>query len=141
MANNNNNEKIVIDEEVERKYKFGRTLGQGTFATVKMATSLSDGSKWAVKIIKRSALSSEDEESLKTEIQILQLTKHPNIVTVKEVFYCKHYVYLVMELMTGGELFDRIVSKDHYSEQETKMALAQIVVAIKYCHERSIVHR
>ncbi len=129
------------DDEVEKKYKFGRTLGQGTFATVKMATSLADGSKWAVKIIKRSALTSEDEESLKTEIQILQLTNHPNIVSVREIFYCKNYVYLVMELMTGGELFDRIVQKDHYSEQEAKLALIQVVTALKYCHEKNIVHR
>lgn len=129
------------DGEVEKKYKFGRTLGQGTFATVKLATHIPDGTKWAVKIIKRSALTSEDEESLKMEIQILQLTNHPNIVSVKEVFYCKNYVYLVMDLMTGGELFDRIVSKDHYSEQEAKQALAQIVVAIKYCHDKNIVHR
>eukprot|EP01031_Cornospumella_fuschlensis_P035081 gene35081-42489_t len=129
------------DSEVERHYKFGRTLGQGTFATVKMATCLSDNTKWAVKVIKRSALTSEDEESLKMEIQILQLTNHPNIVSVKEVFYCKNYVYLVMDLMTGGELFDRIVTKDHYSEQEAKGALSQIVIAIKYCHDKNIVHR
>lgn len=129
------------DGEVEKHYKFGRTLGQGTFATVKLATCLSDHSKWAVKVIKRSALTSEDEESLKMEIQILQLTNHPNIVAVKDVFHCKNYVYLVMDLMTGGELFDRIVTKDHYSEQEAKVALKQIVTAIKYCHEKSIVHR
>lgn len=131
----------VQEGEVEKRYKFGRTLGQGTFATVKLATYLADGTKWAVKIIKRSALTSEDEESLKMEIQILQLTNHPNIVSVKEVFYCKNYVYLIMDLMTGGELFDRIVMKDHYSEQEAKQALAQIIIAIKYCHEKNIVHR
>lgn len=129
------------DGEVEKRYKFGRTLGQGTFATVKMATNIAENSKWAVKIIKRSALTSEDEESLKMEIQILQLTNHPNIVSVKEVFYCRNYVYLVMDLMTGGELFDRIVTKDHYSEQEAKNALRQVAVAIKYCHDKNIVHR
>lgn len=131
----------IQDGEVEKRYKFGRTLGQGTFATVKLATNISENSKWAVKIIKRSALTSEDEESLKMEIQILQLTNHPNIVSVKEVFYCKNYVYLVMDLMTGGELFDRIVTKDHYSEQEAKQALSQICIAIKYCHDQNIVHR
>jgi calcium/calmodulin-dependent protein kinase I len=137
-------QKILVtsqEREVERKYEFGRTLGQGTFATVKLAQYNEDGSQWAVKIIKRSALTSEDEESLKMEIQILQFTNHPNIVSVREVFYCRNYVYLIMELMTGGELFDRIVMKDHYSENEAKNALKQIVIAIKYCHEKSIVHR
>jgi calcium/calmodulin-dependent protein kinase I len=127
--------------EIERRYKFGRTLGSGTFATVKQATCLKDSTKWAVKVIKRSALTSEDEESLKMEIQILQLTSHPNIVSVKEVFYCKNYVYLVMDLMTGGELFDRIVNKDHYSENEAKQALKEIAIAIEYCHNKNIVHR
>lgn len=76
---------LLQDYEVEKKYKFGRTLGQGTFATVKLVQSIEDGSQWAIKIIKRSALTSDDEESLKMEIQILQLTNHPNIVNVKEV--------------------------------------------------------
>lgn len=129
------------DSDVTKRYKMGRTLGQGTFATVKMATCIADRTKWAVKIIKRSALTSEDEESLKMEIQILQLTNHENIVSVKEVFYCKNYVYLVMDLMTGGELFDRIVNKDHYTEKEAKTALREIVTAIKYCHDQNIVHR
>ena len=127
--------------EIERKYKFGRTLGSGTFATVKQATCLKDSTKWAVKVIKRSALTSEDEESLKMEIQILGLTHHPNIVSVKEVFYSKSFVYLVMDIMTGGELFDRIVNKDHYTENEAKQALSQIAIAIQYCHEKNIVHR
>eukprot|EP01038_Epipyxis_sp_PR26KG_P006384 gene6384-8794_t len=128
-------------DECEKYYKFGRILGQGTFATVKLATSLKDKSKWAIKVVKRSALSHEDEESLKMEIKILELTNHPNIVAVKEVFYSRSFVYLVMDLMTGGELFDRIVLKDHYSEEEAKVALWQIVNAIKYCHEKNIVHR
>ena len=102
---------------------------------------MKDSTKWAVKVIKRSALTSEDEESLKMEIQILQLTSHPNIVSVKEVFYCKNFVYLVMDLMTGGELFDRIVNKDHYSENEAKQALKEIAIAIDYCHNKNIVHR
>mmetsp|Transcript_24853 Transcript_24853/g.55829 ORF Transcript_24853/g.55829 Transcript_24853/m.55829 type:complete len:353 (+) Transcript_24853:203-1261(+) len=127
--------------EIERQYKFGRTLGSGTFATVKQATCLADQTKWAVKVIKKSALTAEDEESLKMEIQILHLTHHPNIVAVKEVFYSKQYVYLVMDIMTGGELFDRIVNKDHYTENEAKQALREITIAIQYCHDKNIVHR
>mmetsp|Transcript_26053 Transcript_26053/g.43400 ORF Transcript_26053/g.43400 Transcript_26053/m.43400 type:complete len:353 (+) Transcript_26053:183-1241(+) len=127
--------------EIEKQYKFGRTLGSGTFATVKQATCLKDSTKWAVKIIKKSALTAEDEESLKMEIQIMQHTHHNNIVSVKEVFYSKQFVYLVMDIMTGGELFDRIVNKDHYTENEAKQALKEIAVAINYCHEKDIVHR
>mmetsp|Transcript_1250 Transcript_1250/g.1684 ORF Transcript_1250/g.1684 Transcript_1250/m.1684 type:complete len:396 (-) Transcript_1250:1476-2663(-) len=131
----------VQESEIETKYKFGRTLGHGTFATVRLATRLTDRSEFAVKIVKRSSLSREDENALKMEIQILQSTSHPHIISINEVFYCKNNVYMVMDLMTGGELFDRIVMKDHYSEQEAKEALAQIVIAIQYCHSRNIVHR
>eukprot|EP01036_Dinobryon_divergens_P025944 gene25944-34543_t len=134
-ANNGN------DSEIESKYKFGRTLGHGTFATVRLATRLSDGADFAVKIVKRSSLSREDENALKMEIQILQSTAHHHIISIKEVFYCRNFVYMVMDLMTGGELFDRIVMKDHYSEREAKDALHQIVIAIQYCHSRNIVHR
>jgi calcium/calmodulin-dependent protein kinase I len=131
----------VSKDECEKHYKFGRTLGQGTFATVKLATKISNNTKWAVKIIKRSALTAEDEQALKMEILIMEHTNHPNIVSVKEIFHCKNFVYIVMDLMTGGELFDRIVLKDHYSEVEAKGALKNILIAIKYCHDKNIVHR
>jgi len=94
-----------------------------------------------MKIIKRHALSLEDEESLKMEISILRQTNHPNIISIKEVFYCVDCVFLVTELMTGGELFDRIVTKDHYSEREAKLALSDIIIAVHYCHTNNIVHR
>lgn len=126
---------------VEEAYKMGRTLGQGTFATVRLAQSRTEGTRWAVKIIDREALTQDDEKSLKMEITILQETNHPNIVSVKEVFYTKKTVCLVMDLMSGGELFDRIVSKDHYSEKEGKIALIDIVTALEYCHSKNIVHR
>jgi calcium/calmodulin-dependent protein kinase I len=128
-------------DDCEKNYKFGRTLGQGTFATVKIAKKISDNSKWAIKIISRSALTTDDEQSLKMEIQIMELTNHPNVVSIKEIFHSNSHVYIVMDLMTGGELFDRIVSKDHYSEFEARIALKQIVTAIKYCHDKNIVHR
>jgi serine/threonine protein kinase len=108
---------------------------------VKMATCVADRTKWAVKIVKRTALSASDENSLKTEIQIITNTSHKYIVQVKEVFSSRKYVFIVMELMTGGELFDRIVTKDHYSEMAARNAIEMIISAVKYCHDRSVVHR
>lgn len=131
----------LADGEFEKLYKLGRTLGQGTFATVKLATCIADRTKWAIKIIKKSALSASDENSLKTEIQIMTKTDHKFIVKVKEVFSSRKYVYIVMELCTGGELFDRIVSKDHYSEKAAKAAIQMVITAVEYCHNNSVVHR
>jgi serine/threonine protein kinase len=103
----NNHSKIshVLESEIETKYKFGRTLGHGidfegmyhlkfkltplttigTFATVRLATRLTDNNEFAVKIVKRSSLSRDDENALKMEIQILQSTSHPNIIGINEV--------------------------------------------------------
>lgn len=131
----------MAQQQLDEAYKLGRTLGEGTFATVRCATCLKTKKKWAVKIIDRFALTADDEQSLKMEIKILEETNHDHIVKVKEVFYSKKYVSLIMELMSGGELFDRIVAKDHYSEKEGKDALIDIVKALDYCHSRNIVHR
>lgn len=108
---------------------------------MKLATCKADNSKWAIKVIKRSSLAPEDEQALATEVSIMERVRHPNIIVLKEVFDCPASVYMVMEVMTGGELFDRIVQKEHYSEGEAKDALRQITAAIAYCHEMGIVHR
>lgn len=125
----------------EKNYKAGRTLGQGSFATVKLCISLRDQKKWAVKIIKRNSLEPGDAEALKSEITILHSMHHENIVALKEVYETPTNVYLVQDLMLGGELFDRIVQKEHYSEAEAKAAIVQVIRAIEYCHSRDVVHR
>lgn len=128
-------------DECEKFYKFGKTLGQGSFATVKAATCKADQSKWAIKCIKKSSLSAEDEEALQTEVEILERVAHPNIVQLREVFDCAAQFYMVMEVCSGGELFDRIVEKEHYTEAEARDCLRPLIEAIKYCHDNHIVHR
>lgn len=66
---------------------------------------------------------------------------HPNVVVLKEIFDEGDVLYLVMELMSGGELFDRIVEKESYSEKEAAETIRPIVDAIRYCHENDIIHR
>jgi len=68
-------------------------------------------------------------------------TDHPNLVRLYEIFDCDDYMYLVMELMTGGELFDRIVEKESYTEKEAADTIRPIVDAIRYCHEMGFIHR
>jgi serine/threonine protein kinase len=129
------------DNECEKYYEFGRVLGQGAFALVKLAKSREDGKRWAVKIMKKDALNAEDEVSLQNEISILASVCHDNVVQTRQVFDSPHYCFVVMECMSGGELFDRIVEREHYSELQAKEAFSQMVVAIRYCHEKGIVHR
>jgi calcium/calmodulin-dependent protein kinase I len=116
-------------------------IHSGSFATVKLAEHRTDGSKWAVKIITKSGLSKEDAEALDVEVEVLSKVKHPNIVEFKEIFDCTKTFYLVMELMEGGELFDRIVEKEKYSEKEAQTVIIELASALDYCHELNVVHR
>ena len=66
---------------------------------------------------------------------------HPNVVKIYEIFDEDDCIYLVLELLAGGELFDRIVEKDHYSEKEAADTIRPVVDAIRYCHSLGIIHR
>ncbi|RHY58817.1 hypothetical protein DYB34_003143 [Aphanomyces astaci] len=128
-------------DECVKYYKFGKTLGTGSFATVKSAVNKADNTKWAVKCIEKASLAPDDEEALRVEVEVLQMVEHPNIVKLKEVFDCPKTFYMVMEEMSGGELFDRIVEKEKYSEREARTVVHKLATALAYCHTLGIVHR
>lgn len=102
-----------------------------------------------MKIIKKTELGGDFEKNLQTEIEILKRVDHPSIIKLHEVKQGKENFYLVMELyafelmtrVTGGELFDRIVDKEAYSEADAAVVVHKIVTAIKYLHGMGIVHR
>lgn len=128
-------------DQCKKEYTLGKTLGTGSFATVKLATHKADKSKWAVKIINRKNMEQEDADALQTEVEILQKVSHKNIIELKEVFDEKDHFYMVQELCAGGELFDRIVEKEKYSEGEAAKAVLKVASALAYCHAQDIVHR
>jgi calcium/calmodulin-dependent protein kinase I len=129
-------------DDFGKRYKVSRTLGTGSFATVKLCTQRDDATcVRAVKIMNLQTMKSEDAAALETEMKILGALDHPHIVKLYETYRNKKYVYLVMELMTGGEMFDRIVEKLHYDEATARRDLTQIAEALKYCHDNKIVHR
>eukprot|EP00350_Pseudokeronopsis_sp_OXSARD2_P000617 CAMPEP_0170540916 /NCGR_PEP_ID=MMETSP0211-20121228/810_1 /TAXON_ID=311385 /ORGANISM="Pseudokeronopsis sp., Strain OXSARD2" /LENGTH=212 /DNA_ID=CAMNT_0010843473 /DNA_START=58 /DNA_END=696 /DNA_ORIENTATION=+ len=116
-------------------------LGQGSFAKVQRGTNKKTGEKVAIKIIAKEALELEDKIALQNEIDILTQVDHPNIVKLYEIFEDETTYYLVMELMTGGELFDQIMEKEFYSEKEAAETIRPIIDAIQYCHSLNIIHR
>jgi calcium/calmodulin-dependent protein kinase I len=123
-------------------------LGKGSFATVHLAIHKVSKKRYAAKIIHRKDMSVSVIRALTSEIEILRSIRHPSIVFVREIFGSTDVldndiptVSIVMELMGGGELFDRIIDKQFYSEREAKIALKQILEAIDYCHDLNIVHR
>jgi calcium/calmodulin-dependent protein kinase I len=133
----------ISTEDIKQTYKLGRMLGKGGYAIVKKGKCFADGKEHAVKIIRRDTLSKQDLKNLSIEIELIQRLNHEHIVSTKEIFAPadEPFVYIVMELMAGGELFDRIVEKECYSEEETQKAFADILKAMKFLHDEGIVHR
>ena len=95
--------------------------------------------KRAIKIIPKSMI--EDEKRFRKEIDILRNLDHPHIIKLFETFEDTRNIYLVMELCEGGELFDKIVSKGCFNEDQTRIIFKQIVLALNYCHKHNICHR
>ena len=96
---------------------------------------------YAIKIVTKSRLSLEDETALKEEIEVLRELKHDNIIQLYGVFDEPEHIFLVLERMHGGELFDRIVQKAFYNEKEARDVCKILLEAISYCHSRNVAHR
>ncbi|KAJ6791628.1 CBL-interacting protein kinase 1-like [Iris pallida] len=124
------------------KYEIGRTLGEGNFGKVKLARHVDTGRKFAVKILDRERiLALKIHEQIKREIGTLKLLKHPNIVRLHEVSASRTKIYMVLEYVDGGELFDKIALKGRLLEREGRRLFQQIIDAISYCHDKGVYHR
>lgn len=124
-------------------YTLGQKLGQGQFGTTYLCTEHSTGNNYACKSIsKRKLISKEDVEDVRREIQIMHhLAGHKNIVTIKGAYEDPLYVHIVMELCGGGELFDRIIQRGHYSERKAAELIRIIVGVVQACHSLGVMHR
>jgi len=107
---------------------------------VKLAVEKETGIKYAVKMINKSNVG-QDMTRLATEMEILKRVNHPNIICLKEIIDTKNCLFIVTELVTGGELFDKIVELGSYSEKDAAVLVTKMVSAIDYLHEMGIVHR
>mmetsp|Transcript_23714 Transcript_23714/g.66745 ORF Transcript_23714/g.66745 Transcript_23714/m.66745 type:complete len:333 (-) Transcript_23714:741-1739(-) len=117
-------------------------LGRGRFSVVRSATHKKEGVTYAVKVVENSSLTNEENlEALETEIDILRQLSHPHIVALKEVVATPSDTYIVMELLGGGELFNRIVDDGPFPESKAAALFAQILLAMQYLHDMHIVHR
>ena len=130
-------------DDVKQYYTLGKELGRGQFGVTYLCTENSTGRQFACKSIsKRKLASKNDKEDIKREIQIMQhLSGQPNIVEFKGAYEDKQSVHLVMELCAGGELFDRIIAKGHYSERAAASICRAIVKVVHICHFMGVMHR
>jgi len=133
--------KMKGEEQIRKDYDIKETLGNGSFATVRRAIRKSDKGEFAIKIIKKNQLNSEELLVVHDEVDIMHKISHENCVQLYEMYESNKKIYMVLELLSGGELFDRIVTKGSYSEKEASEVVKSIVSAIKYLHSIGVVHR
>ncbi|CAM9766112.1 unnamed protein product [Chrysoparadoxa australica] len=120
-------------------------LGHGQYGRVHKCSSKKTGEELALKSILKSRVGKMD--TIKREIEILTLVDHPNVIKLVDVFEDEHYLHLVTELCTGGELFDRIIARSEsdegrYSERDAAIIIRKILLGLRYCHvEHNICHR
>ncbi|KAG7513879.1 calcium/calmodulin-dependent protein kinase type IV [Solea senegalensis] len=125
------------DGTVEEFYNLSSELGRGATSVVYRCEEKQTEKPFAVKVLKKTI----DKKIVRTEIGVLLRLSHPNIIQLKEIFETDTDIALVLELVTGGELFDRIVERGYYSERDAAHVIKQILEAVAYLHENGVVHR
>ncbi|KAG4946711.1 hypothetical protein AAZX31_15G176800 [Glycine max] len=124
------------------KYELGKTLGEGNFGKVKLARDTHSGKLFAVKILDKSKIIDlNNTDQIKREIFTLKLLKHPNVVRLYEVLASKTKIYMVLEYVNGGELFDKIASKGKLKEAVGRKIFQQLIDCVSFCHNKGVFHR
>uniref|UniRef100_A0AAY4BSU6 Protein kinase domain-containing protein n=2 Tax=Denticeps clupeoides TaxID=299321 RepID=A0AAY4BSU6_9TELE len=118
----------------------GSQLTTGAFSEVVLGEEKATGRMFAIKCIPKKALRGK-ESSIENEIAVLRKIKHENIVALEDIYESSSHLYLIMELVSGGELFDRIVERGFYTEQDASTLIKQVLNAVNYLHTLGIVHR
>jgi calcium-dependent protein kinase len=124
-------------------YNLGRKLGRGQFGTTFLCVEKATGKEYACKsIAKMNLLTADDVEDVRREIQIMHhLAGHPNVISINGAYEDAVAVHVVMELCAGGELFDRIIKRGHYTERKAAQLTRTIVGVIEACHSLGVMHR
>lgn len=124
-----------------QSYRLGEKLGEGAYSTVYTGVHMASGMLVAVKIAEKKRMNSAECKRLEEEVGILARLDHPHIIRLHAFYDEKEAYYIVQERCTGGELFDRIVSRSVYSENEARDIVRTLAEAVKYMHDKGIVHR
>lgn len=133
---------VYVEHKFAQRWVIGEHLGEGAFAEVKLCTSIKEPHRiCAVKILSKRKMKQDDHDSVKKEVDIMRKLHHPNIVQFMDFFDEGDHMYIVIEYLSGGELFDKIVQKSHYSEKEARDTIFIFLNALKHCHDKGIVHR
>ncbi|KAF9588898.1 hypothetical protein IFM89_016861 [Coptis chinensis] len=128
--------KIGVQKKIEEDFVLGREIGRGGYGSVRLCTSKVNGVEFACKTLRNV------DKRARREIEIMQyLSGHPGIVTLNAVYEDADCLHLVMELCSGGDLFEKVVKKGWCSESKSALILKELISVIKHCHENGVVHR
>uniref|UniRef100_A0AAV2J366 non-specific serine/threonine protein kinase n=1 Tax=Knipowitschia caucasica TaxID=637954 RepID=A0AAV2J366_KNICA len=129
-----------VPPSLTERYMTGCILGQGRFAVVRQCVERATGREYALKIISKDKCGAK-EHMIQKEVSLLRRLKHPNILLLVEEMDTPSALYLVMELVKGGDLFEAVTSSDTYCEREASSMLFNLSSALRYLHAHRTVHR
>mmetsp|Transcript_2228 Transcript_2228/g.5020 ORF Transcript_2228/g.5020 Transcript_2228/m.5020 type:complete len:414 (-) Transcript_2228:26-1267(-) len=133
--------KMASKMSVENYYTLGKQIGRGAYSRVRQGLTRATGEEVAVKVIDRNACPKEDLIFLEREMDIVRALDHPNIVKTYDVFETKSEVYIVLEYMPGGMLFDVIAMYGQFTERDAIGVMREMLEGLKYLHSKGVVHR
>ncbi|XP_073104560.1 SNF1-related protein kinase catalytic subunit alpha KIN10 isoform X3 [Elaeis guineensis] len=136
-----NRKKSKKSEVLLPKYLLGKTLGIGSFGKVKLGQHVLTGFEVAVKILNLQKLNDAEVERVRREIKIMGRLSHPNIIRLYEVIEIKSKIYVVMEYMNHGGLYDYVIERGRLKEDEARHIFRQIIWGLEFCHLNKVVHR
>ncbi|XP_067887758.1 serine/threonine-protein kinase H1-like isoform X1 [Heterodontus francisci] len=128
-----------FDPKVTARYDIKALIGRGSFSRVVRVEHRATKQPFAIKMIETKA--KEGKEVCESELNVLRRVSHHNIIQLVEVFETQDRIYMVMELATGGELFDRVIAKGSFTERDATRVLQMVLDGIKYLHTLGITHR
>ncbi|CAL8326054.1 unnamed protein product [Merluccius merluccius] len=125
-------------ENIQSVFEFMEELGSGAFSEVYMVKERKTGKLFAMKCVKKKQ---KRDLNLENEIAVLRKIKHENVVGLEDFYESRSHYYLIMQLVSGGELFDRILDRGVYSEKDASRVIQQVLQAVGYLHQSGVVHR
>eukprot|EP01017_Pseudomicrothorax_dubius_P024943 TRINITY_DN2657_c0_g1_i5.p1 TRINITY_DN2657_c0_g1~~TRINITY_DN2657_c0_g1_i5.p1 ORF type:complete len:420 (-),score=74.47 TRINITY_DN2657_c0_g1_i5:597-1856(-) len=129
--------------DFNKHYAITKAIGKGSFAIVYQATRYSDNAEFAIKSFDKRKIdpNSKNKAGLINEVNIMRTLNNPSIIRLYEVYETDNHINLVLELLKGGELFEKIIEKGFYTDKDAKVLMYKMLDALNYMHTKGIMHR